>query len=88
MQEGCEFLVAQHADGRMDLRDVYVWDEDAGVHARPVSSGEMPGAPARYVQVPWREEFLGDKSNSKTPYVRVRRWRQCSVVRAQPICTE
>lgn len=68
--DGCEFLVAQTADGRMDLRDVYVLDQDGGVYARPVTSGEMPQEPALYVAVPWRQEFLGDLSHNKDPWIK------------------
>lgn len=68
--EGCEFLVAQMEDGRLDLRDVYVLDEEAGVFARPETTGDMPEEPAQYVQVPWREEYLGDRSNGKDAYHR------------------
>ena len=72
MQDGCEFLVAQTPDGRMDLRDVYVLDQDGGVYARPETTGEMPQEPQMYVAVPWRQEFLGDLSHNKDPWTKVR----------------
>lgn len=72
LQDGCEFLVAQTPDGRMDLRDVYVLDQDGGVYARPVTTGEMPQEPQLYVAVPWREEFLGDMSHNKDPWTKAR----------------
>ena len=70
-QFGCEFLIAQTADSRLDLRDVYVLDEDAGIYARPDIIGDIPEEPQRYIQVPWREEYLGDTAFGKAAYVEV-----------------
>ena len=56
----------------MDLRDVYVLDQDGGVYARPETTGEMPQEPQMYVAVPWRQEFLGDLSHNKDPWTKVR----------------
>ena len=82
LQEGCEFLVAQTPDGRMDLRDVYVLDQDGGMYARPVTTGEMPPEPQLFVAVPWRQEFLGDLSHNKDPWTKVRLFETINVIQA------
>lgn len=63
-------------DGKLDLRDVYVMDEEAGMYARPEVTGDMPPAPAHYIRVPWREEFLGDIAYAKEPTFQVRHSRR------------
>ena len=51
VQEGCEFLVAQGSDGRLNLDDVYVYDEETGIYARPDKVGDMPPGPRLFQQV-------------------------------------
>jgi hypothetical protein len=71
VQEGCEFLIATDATGRLDLRDIYVHDSDLDIFARPEFVGDMPDVPAHYVQVPWRVEFSGDTLYRKPAWQRV-----------------
>ncbi len=51
VQEGCEFLVAQGSDGRLNLDDVYVYDQESGIYARPDKVGDMPPGPRLFQQV-------------------------------------
>ncbi len=51
VQEGCEFLVAQGSDGRLNLDDVYVYDQETGIYARPDKVGDMPPGPRLFQQV-------------------------------------
>ena len=70
-QEGCEFLIAQGSDGRLNLDDVYVYDEETGIYARPDKVGDMPPGPRLFQQVQWRHESTGDTVYGKDPVVQV-----------------
>lgn len=71
--EGCEFLLATTADGKLDLSDVYVQDDESGIYAQPeVSGGTIPESPQLYSEIEWREEFLGDVMFDKPPMILVK----------------
>lgn len=69
-QDGCEYLIAETGDGRWDLTDVYVLDNDTGIYARPDIASSVV-QPQVYVEVPWVEEFLGDVIHDKQPWQKV-----------------
>ena len=71
MQEGCEYLIARTAEGKLDLRDVYVHDKDLDIFARPEVHGELPEKPLYYQEVPWTVMYTGDRINNKMPWKRV-----------------
>ncbi|KAL0027403.1 hypothetical protein WJX79_009223 [Trebouxia sp. C0005] len=71
--EGCEFLLATTADGKLDLSDVYVQDDESGIYAQPdVSGGTIPESPQLYSEIEWREQFLGDVVYDKPPMILVK----------------
>ena len=71
VQEGCEYLIARTAEGKLDLRDVYVHDKDLDIFARPEVHGELPEQPLYYQEVPWTVMYTGDRINNKLPWKRV-----------------
>ena len=71
MQEGCEYLIARTAEGKLDLRDIYVHDKDLDIFARPEVHGELPEQPLYYQEVPWTVMYTGDRINNKMPWKRV-----------------
>ncbi|CAK0785057.1 hypothetical protein CVIRNUC_008262 [Coccomyxa viridis] len=68
--EGCEYLIARTAEGKFDLRDVYVHDKDLDIFARPEVHGELPEKPLYYQEVPWTVMYTGDRINNKMPWKR------------------
>ena len=93
VQEECEFLIAESADGKLDLQDVYVTtdtsgrsgdDEDAARPApsyrRPAGLEAVSAAPREYHAVPWYTEYGGDIIQNKPP----RTW----VRAARPACRQ
>lgn len=49
-QDGVDFLVAETADGRMDLSDAFYFDAGIEMYARPKVEGIIPTGP-RHLQV-------------------------------------
>jgi len=49
-QDGVDFLVAETADGRMDLSDAFYFDAGIEMYARPKVEGVIPSGP-RHLQV-------------------------------------
>ncbi len=72
-QEGCEFLFRQLDDGRLDLRDAFVYYPDADMYLRPQPPRGLPEAPTHFEELEWAAEYTGDIMFGKPPYSRVRR---------------
>lgn len=71
MQFGCEYLFGVTIDGRLNLRDAYVMDNETGVYAQPDIAPEVPYEPHHYQELPWSETFFGDSMMSKEPWEKV-----------------
>ena len=92
LQEGCEFLIAETADGKLDLQDSFVTtdvssssghddeDEDgerpAPSYRRPEGLAEVASGQKEYQAVPWYSQYQGDIIRDKP----VKQWVrvQCS----------
>ena len=71
-QEGCEFLFRETEDGRLDLRDAYVYYLDADMYLPPQVEGELPAMPLHYEELEWAAEFTGDTIKGKPPWKKAR----------------
>lgn len=71
-QFGCEYLFGVTIDGRLNLRDAYVMDNETGVYAQPNIAPEVPYEPHHYQELPWSETFFGDSMMQKEPWEKVR----------------
>eukprot|EP00197_Chlamydomonas_leiostraca_P009956 CAMPEP_0202875840 /NCGR_PEP_ID=MMETSP1391-20130828/28020_1 /ASSEMBLY_ACC=CAM_ASM_000867 /TAXON_ID=1034604 /ORGANISM="Chlamydomonas leiostraca, Strain SAG 11-49" /LENGTH=396 /DNA_ID=CAMNT_0049557585 /DNA_START=38 /DNA_END=1229 /DNA_ORIENTATION=- len=60
-----EFLVAETQDGKLDLRDAYVFDTGASYYARPQVQGALPGRPVLLQVIPWVERRSDDNLKKK-----------------------
>lgn len=72
MQEGCEFLIRELDDGRLDLRDTFVYYLDADMYLRPQPPAGLPSAPTHFEELEWAAEYTGDIMFGKPPYKRAR----------------
>lgn len=72
MQEGCEFLFREAEDGRLDLRDAYVYYLDADMYLPPQVEGELPGTPLHFEELEWNKEFTGDTIKGKPAWKKAR----------------
>lgn len=58
--DGLEFMVAETADGKLDLADSYIFDSVADIFARPDVVGDIPSGPCQYQTITWRRQVSGD----------------------------
>lgn len=72
VQEGCEFLFREAEDGRLDLRDAYVYYLDADMYLPPQVEGELPGTPLHFEELEWNKEFTGDTIKGKPAWKKAR----------------
>ena len=71
LQEGCDFLIGSTNDGRLDLSDVFVQDDETGIFAEPERVGEMPTGSLHFQEIPWELESMGDILYDKPAWVKV-----------------
>ncbi|KAK9840759.1 hypothetical protein WJX81_002878 [Elliptochloris bilobata] len=69
--EGCEFLFRETEDGRLDLRDAYVYYLDADMYLPPQVEGELPQAPLHFEELQWAKESTGDTMKKQPPWRKV-----------------
>ena len=58
--EGCEFLVAEDSEGRLNLSQTFVVDELSGELARAKLNGEIPSTSMFFNAAEWASEYDGD----------------------------
>ncbi|KAF5838119.1 hypothetical protein DUNSADRAFT_3369 [Dunaliella salina] len=68
-----EFLVAETPDGKIDLKDSFIFDEGYEMYARPEISGELPELPVMMQPIPWVERKSGDFLKQKAPYSQMKK---------------
>jgi hypothetical protein len=91
LQEGCEFLIAETADGKLDLQDSFVTtdvssssgheeDEEwpAPSYRRPEGLAEVASGQQEYQAVPWYSQYQGDIIRDKP----VKQWVRIRAVHA------
>ena len=74
MQDGCDFLIGSTNDGRLDLNDVFVQDDDSGIFAEPERQGDMPTGSLYFQEIPWELESFGDMLYDKP------RWKKVAIL--------
>ncbi|GMH35884.1 hypothetical protein BSKO_03752 [Bryopsis sp. KO-2023] len=60
---GIEFLVSEQTDGRLNLSQTYLHEEESGVIARPDLEGSIPNEPRSYRVLEWDNWISGDVMN-------------------------
>ena len=93
LQEGCEFLIAETADGKLNLQDSFVTtdissssghDEDeerpAPSYRRPEGLAQVANGQQEYQAVPWYSQYQGDIIRDKP----VKQWVRMRAVPAVP----
>ena len=63
-------------DGRLDLRDAYVYYLDADMYLPPQVEGELPATPLHFEELEWNKEFTGDTIKGKPAWKKAR-WPIC-----------
>eukprot|EP01025_Chloroclados_australasicus_P033170 TRINITY_DN3376_c0_g1_i2.p1 TRINITY_DN3376_c0_g1~~TRINITY_DN3376_c0_g1_i2.p1 ORF type:complete len:461 (+),score=112.68 TRINITY_DN3376_c0_g1_i2:35-1384(+) len=61
--DGCDFLIAENEEGMLDLNDVFVYDHEVEIYARPIveeNGGTLPDGPRYFKDLPWQEEKSAD----------------------------
>jgi hypothetical protein len=71
-QDGVDFLVAETADGLMDLADAYYFDSELQIYARPATSGQIPKGMRMVQVIPWIERRSADTLKAKPEMAKVR----------------
>jgi hypothetical protein len=72
-QDGCDFLIAEAPDGRLDLGDVYVHDFESDEYTQLFVGEGAPAGSAMFQAVAWSREDCGDAVYNKPPETKV--WR-------------
>ena len=65
-------MIGSTNDGRLDLNDVFVQDDETGIFAEPDRAGEMPTGSLHFQEIPWELESFGDILYDKPRWVKVR----------------
>jgi len=68
-----ELLVAETADGKLDLADSYVFDAGAEVYARPTLGSGLPSGPVPMQVIPWVERRSPDTLKQKPGLAKMRK---------------
>ncbi|KAK9825267.1 hypothetical protein WJX74_004537 [Apatococcus lobatus] len=71
--EGCDFLIGSTNDGRLDLSDMFVQDDETGIFAEPERQGEMPTGSLHFQEIPWELESLGDILYDKPAWAKIQK---------------
>jgi hypothetical protein len=69
--DGCEFLISETHEGRLDLADAFVADAAGGVPARAAAEG-VPAGAAAYAVAEWAAEYAGNDLEDRA----AKRWVQ------------
>ncbi len=69
--DGCEFLISETPEGRLDLADAFVADAAGGAPARAAAEG-VPSGAAAYAVAEWAAEYAGNDLEDRA----AKRWVQ------------
>ncbi|GAX79553.1 hypothetical protein CEUSTIGMA_g6994.t1 [Chlamydomonas eustigma] len=82
--DGVDFLVAETADGQLDLADTFYYDSGMDLYARPRVQGDIPAGPRLLQVLPWMERRSPDSLKGKPAVAKMKKVYMVGVASPEP----